>query len=69
MSQGVRELRCGEGGNSLGLSPSGSLCSDDLRVPGFGKSSFHGDKESFDVWKCPLATENLEVTDDVCRTV
>lgn len=52
-------LSCGEGSNSLYLSPSRSLCSDDLKAPGFGKSSFHGEKESIDVWKCPLATKNL----------
>ena len=70
MRQGVWEqvLRGGEGSNSLYLSPS-SLCSDDLRAPGFGKSSFRGEKESTDVWKCPLATENLQFTDDICRII
>lgn len=71
MRRGVWEqvLRCGEGSNSLYLSPSSSLCSDDLRAPGFGKSSFCGEKESVDLWKRPLATENLQFSDDVCRII
>lgn len=64
--QGVWEqvLRCGEGNNSLYLSPSRSLCSGDLMPQDLG---FRG--ENTDVWKCPLATENLQFTNDVCRIV
>lgn len=37
--------------------------------PRIWEINFSGEKESNDLRKCPLATENLQFTGDICRMI